>query len=316
MRVASLFAGIGGICLGFKQAGFDIVWANERDSAACKTYRYNFGDSFLVEGDIRNISAESIPDFDVLAAGFPCQSFSTAGFRKGFRDPRGNLFFEIIRIANAKQPRIIFLENVENIIEHDNQKTFLTIFNHLSESGYVVKYRTMQPYDYAGIPQRRKRVFIVAFRELSDCDAFSFPGEVEEKQSLESIIKFSAKQHSVYYYKSEHPAYAELVRKVRPGKIYSLRNDGSVYCSASLCPTLIAGMGKFPERTPIVRDNYGIRRITIRECLRFQGFPNDYNICRENSLEDAYKQIGNSVCVPIVHRIAVEIANVFEREAP
>lgn len=155
MRVISLFAGIGGICLGFKQAGFDIVWANERDAAACKTYRYNFGDSYLVEGDIRKVSAESLPDFDVLTAGFPCQSFSRAGFQKGFRDPRGNLFFEIIRIVNEKQPRIIFLENVENIIEHNNQKTFLTIFNHLSECGYIVKYRILQPYDYAGIPQRR-----------------------------------------------------------------------------------------------------------------------------------------------------------------
>ena len=97
MRVASLFAGIGGICLGFKQAGFDIVWANERDAAACKTYRFNFGNSYLQEGDIRNFQAKNIPDFDVLTAGFPCQSFSPAGFKKGFRDPRGNLFFEIIR---------------------------------------------------------------------------------------------------------------------------------------------------------------------------------------------------------------------------
>lgn len=313
MQVASLFAGIGGICLGFKQAGFDIVWANERDAAACKTYRFNFGDSYLHEGDIRKIHAENIPDFDVLTAGFPCQSFSTAGFRKGFRDPRGNFFFEIIRIVNEKQPRIIFLENVENIIEHDNQKTFLTIFNHLSECGYVVKYRTMQPYDYAGIPQRRKRVFIVAFRELYDCDAFSFPEEATEKRSIESIIDFSAKQHPIYYYESNHPSYAELEQKARTGKLYSLRNNGSVYCSGTLCPTLIAGMGKFPERTPVVRDNYGIRRLTIRECLRFQGFPEDFNISRENSIEDAYKQVGNSVCVPVVNRIAIEIAKALQR---
>lgn len=311
--VVDLFAGIGGICLGFKQAGFDIVWANERDAAACKTYRYNFGGTYLVEGDIRNISVESIPDFDVLTAGFPCQSFSTAGFRKGFRDPRGNLFFEIIRIVNKKQPRFIFLENVENIIEHDNQKTFLTIFNSLSECGYVVKYRTMQPYDYAGIPQRRKRVFIVAFRDLDDCDAFSFPDEIEDKQNIENIIDFSTKQHPIYYYKNEHPSYAELAQKAKPGKIYSLRNDGSVYCSGTLCPTLIAGMGKFPDRIPVVRDSYGIRRLTIRECLRFQGFPEDFNISQENSIEDAYKQVGNSVCVPVVNRIATEIAKVIQR---
>lgn len=314
MRVASLFAGIGGICLGFKQAGFDIVWANERDAAACKTYRFNFGNSYLQEGDIRNFQAKNIPDFDVLTAGFPCQSFSTAGFKKGFRDPRGNLFFEIIRIVEDKRPRIILLENVENIIEHDNQKTFLTIFNSLSECGYDVKYRTLQPFDYAGIPQRRKRVFIVAFRDIDDCDAFSFPKEMKEKQAIDRIIDFSQKQHTSYYYENNHPSYPELEQKAKIGKIYSLKNDGSVYCSGTLCPTLIAGMGKFPDRIPVVKDNYGIRRLTIRECLRFQGFPENFNISRENSIEDAYKQIGNSVCVPIVNRIAIEIATVLERK--
>lgn len=314
MRVASLFAGIGGICLGFKQAGFDIVWANERDVAACKTYRFNLGDTYLQEGDIRIIQAKNIPDFDVLTAGFPCQSFSTAGFKKGFRDPRGNLFFEIIRIVEEKHPRIILLENVENIIEHDNQKTFLTIFNSLSECGYDVKYRTMQPLDYAGIPQRRKRVFIVAFRDIEDCDAFSFPEEIEEKQKIDKIIDFSQKQHASYYYENNHPSYPELELKAKIGKIYFLKNDGSVYCSGTLCPTLIAGMGKFPDRIPVVKDNYGIRRLTIRECLRFQGFPEDFNISRDNTIEDAYKQIGNSVCVPIVNRIAIEIAKVLERK--
>ena len=314
MKVASLFSGIGGIDLGFKQAGFDIVWANERDAAACKTYRLNFGDSYLQEGDIRNIQAKNIPDFDVLTAGFPCQSFSTAGFKKGFRDPRGNLFFEIIRIVEEKRPRIILLENVENIIEHDNQKTFLTIFNSLSECGYDVKYRTLQPFDYAGIPQRRKRVFIVAFRDIDDCDAFSFPEKIEEKQSIDRIIDFSQKQHASYYYQNNHPSYPELEQKTKTGKIYSLKNNGSVYCSGTLCPTLIAGMGKFPDRIPIVKDSYGIRRLTIRECLRFQGFPEGFNISRENSIEDAYKQIGNSVCVPIVNRIAIEIAKVLERK--
>jgi DNA (cytosine-5)-methyltransferase 1 len=314
MRVASLFAGIGGICLGFKQAGFYIVWANERDAAACKTYRFNFGNSYLQEGDIRNIQAKNIPDFDVLTAGFPCQSFSTAGFKKGFRDPRGNLFFEIIRIVEEKRPRIILLENVENIIEHDNQKTFLTIFNSLSECGYDVKYRTLQPFDYAGIPQRRKRVFIVAFRDIDDCDAFSFPEKIEEKQSIDRIIDFSQKQHASYYYQDNHPSYPELEQKTKIGKIYSLKNDGSVYCSGTLCPTLIAGMGKFPDRIPVVKDSYGIRRLTVRECLRFQGFPEGFNISRDNTIEDAYKQIGNSVCVPIVNRIAIEIAKVFERK--
>ena len=124
-RVASLFAGIGGICLGFKQAGFDIVWANEIDAAACKTYRYNFGSEYLVEQDIRSVKADNIEDFDVLAGGFPCQPFSIAGRQRGFDDRRGNLFFEITRIVDCKRPKIVFLENVPNLMEHDDGKTFL-----------------------------------------------------------------------------------------------------------------------------------------------------------------------------------------------
>ena len=126
MRVASLFSGIGGIDLGFQQAGFDIVWANEFDKDAARTYRKNLGGEHLVEKDIRAVDVTSIPDFDVLVAGFPCQPFSSAGKQKGFQDPRGNLFFEIARVVEAKRPSVVFLENVSNLVQHDDGKTFLT----------------------------------------------------------------------------------------------------------------------------------------------------------------------------------------------
>ena len=312
MNVASLFSGIGGIDLAFEQAGFNIVWANEKDSAACKTYRNNFLSANLIEGDIRSIKSFNIPQFDVLVAGFPCQSFSTAGLQKGFSDPRGNLFFEIIRIIKEYRPKVVFLENVENIIEHDQQKTFLRIFSELADCGYDVKYRVLQPYEYAGIPQRRKRIFIVGFNSLELCDAFSFPKETEKKKTIFDIIDFSKQQHKVYYYDNSYTNYANLVSAVRKGKIYSIRNDGTVFCSGTTCPTLIAGMGKFPERIPVVMDNYGIRKLTVRECLRFQGFPENYNISRGVSIEDAYKQIGNAVCVPVVHSIAKEIMKILK----
>ena len=132
LRVISMFAGIGGICLGFKQAGFDIVWANELNFAACKTYRHNFGVNYIVEGDIRKIDADKIPDFDILIAGFPCQSFSIGGKQKGFDDNRGILFFEITRVISVKNPQVVFLENVENLMEHDRGRTFLVIYNTLA----------------------------------------------------------------------------------------------------------------------------------------------------------------------------------------
>ncbi|MEG1836078.1 MAG: DNA cytosine methyltransferase, partial [Oscillospiraceae bacterium] len=163
MRVVSLFAGIGGIDLAFEQAGHEIVWANEKDKYAADAYRRNFPNTCLIEDDIRNIHASTIPNMDILTAGFPCQSFSVMGYQRGFKDPRGNLFFEIARIADEKQPQIIFLENVRNLMNHDDGKTFMAIHNTLSELGYFIKYKVMSPHEYANIPQIRERIFVVAF---------------------------------------------------------------------------------------------------------------------------------------------------------
>ena len=168
LKVGSLFVGIGGIDLAFEQEGYEILWANELDSDACKTYRYNFPDTVLSECDI--------PDFDILTAGFPCQSFSVCGNRKGFADERGNLFFEIMRIAEAKKPKIIFLENVANLTEHDNGKTFNRIHNELSERDYYIRYLIADACNY-GIPQHRTRTYIVAFKDYEMCNGFRFPEE-------------------------------------------------------------------------------------------------------------------------------------------
>ena len=157
-KVCSLFSGIGGIDLGFKQAGFDIVWANEFDKYAAETYKKNFGSESLVVKDLRKIQPKDIPDFDVLVAGFPCQSFSAAGKQRGFNDERGQLFFEIVRIVEEKQPEVIFLENVANLIEHDNGKTFLTVYNELVPFGYEIKYCFMDAQEYGNIHQHRESV--------------------------------------------------------------------------------------------------------------------------------------------------------------
>jgi len=178
MRVGSMFAGIGGICLAFKRAGADIVWANEVDRFACMTYRRNFGSDYLIEGDIRGINADSVPDIDVLTAGFPCQSFSVMGNQKGFSDPRGTMYFEILRVIDSKRPQAVFLENVKNLVQHDNGRTFLTIYNTLAERGYGVKYRVMGANTHADIPQYRDRIFIVAFLDFDRLGRFQFPDEV------------------------------------------------------------------------------------------------------------------------------------------
>lgn len=314
-RVASLFAGIGGICLGFKQSGFNIVWANELDLNACKTYRHNFGNDYLIEGDIREISADSLPDFDVLAAGFPCQPFSIAGKQRGFNDERGNLFFEIARIADKRRPRVIFLENVANLIEHDNERTFLVIHSILSGLGYIIRYSILPANEYGNVPQTRNRIYIVAFKNLLDSDRFAFPKSVELTTRVSDIIDINDKKHQIYYYNQNDSIYPQLINVINEkGRIYNMHNGAVRKTRYPLCPTLVASMGTRKNRVPVVQDNYGYRKLTLRECLDFQGFPNTFRFPQSITINDAYKQIGNSVCLPLIKRIAKTIFEILEMD--
>lgn len=183
LTVGSLFAGIGGIDLGFEQAGFEVVWANEIDKDACTTYRANFPNTLLSEADIRTLDFSGLSKIDVLAAGFPCQPFSVCGKKKGFSDERGNLFFEIMRAADTLHPPIIFLENVANLTEHDNGRTFNVIHNELASRDYIIRYMIADACDY-GIPQHRTRTYIVAFKSEDTGNQFVFP----EKSALDKRI--------------------------------------------------------------------------------------------------------------------------------
>lgn len=309
-----MFAGIGGICQGFKQAGFDIVWANEKDKAACNTYRYNWGSSWLRECDIKTIDAGDIPDMDVLTAGFPCQPFSIAGKQKGFCDPRGNLFFEIARVVDVKRPKVIFLENVSNLVEHDNGRTFLVIYNSLVQFGYFVKYRVMDAHLYGNIPQPRSRIYIVAFNDINLCNSFEFPGEINLTCTINDIINRREKKHDIYYYQSGSDVIKKYGNQIEDSNyIYRISDRGLIRVRQHFCPTLTANMGTYPDRVPIVCDDFGIRRLTLRECLDFQGFPQDFRFPNTITIHDAYKQIGNSVCVPVIKRIAMNIFQTLSR---
>ena len=311
-RAISLFAGIGGICLGFKQAGYDIVWANEYDAAACKTYRNNFGDSYLVEADIRKVSVEDIPDFDVLTAGFPCQPFSIAGRQKGFEDKRGNLFFEITRIVDAKRPKVIFLENVPNLMEHDEGRTFLVIFNSLAQFGYSVYYKVMAANEYGNLPQIRKRIYIVAVREDISHRLYQHPEPTELTLHSSDIIHRSERQNDVYYY-NDTKMFDYLADKMKDrNAIYRITDTEVRWTKNQMCPTLTANMGTYPDRVPVVWDDFGIRKLSLRECLAFQGFPKEFYFPNTITIDDAYKQIGNSVCVPIIYYIAKKIQEVLD----
>lgn len=311
MRVASLFSGIGGICLGFKQSGCEIVWANDFDKDACKTYKHNFGNTYLCEKDIRDVDVSTIPDFDVLAAGFPCQPFSIVGMQKGFNDPRGNLFFEIARVLDKKRPQVIFLENVENLVQHDDGKTFLVIYNTLVQFGYFVKYKVMDSQEYGNVPQKRKRIFIVAFQDYNKCGIFKFPEPIPLTKTLDDIFDRTIKHSDCYYYNDDSVYFPDFVKIVKDRKsLYKISDHGVSKQRHYICPTLTANMGTFPDRVPVIIDDFGIRKITPMECLAIQGFPSNYKF-PQIPLSSAYKQCGNSVVVPVIKRIAEKIMEVI-----
>lgn len=312
--VCSLFSGIGGIDLGFIQAGFDIVWANEMDGAACRTYRHNFPNTNLIEGDIKRIATSDIPDCDVLTAGFPCQPFSIAGLQKGFKDREGNLFFEITRIIDAKRSKVVFLENVPNLMEHDDGKTFLVIFNGLAQFGYTVYYRVLASNDYGNLPQIRKRIYIVAILEDISNRLYQYPEPIELTLKSSDIINRSVKQHDIYYY-TEGKMYDRLVAHMKDRKaIYRITDIEVRWTKNQMCPTFTANMGTHKYRVHVVWDDYGIRKMTLRECLDFQGFPKEFYFPNTITIDDAYKQIGNTVSVPVIARLATKIKEMHMEE--
>lgn len=312
LKVASLFAGIGGIELGFAQAGFQILWAIEKDHKCCLTYRHNHKEIPLIEADICNVDPHSLSTVDVIAAGFPCQPFSIAGRQRGFCDNRGNLFYEVIRFVQAIQPRVVFLENVQNLQEHDNGRTFITIHNSLVESGYYIRYRVMRASEYGNVPQIRDRIYIVAFKDITDCDVFKFPDTIPLTVSIDNIINRHEEKNRVYYYQKNDLFFAKVREIVTDqSSIYRVYHESIKITQNHMCPTLTASMGMQRDQVPLVIDNYGIRKLTLRECLDFQGFPKDFYFPNTITIEDAYKQCGNTVCVPVVKRVAERIIKIM-----
>ena len=201
LKCASFFAGVGGIDLGFKQAGFETIYANEFDEYAADTFECNY-DVKVDRRDIHLVPEKEIPDFEIMLAGFPCQAFSIAGYRQGFEDEkgRGELFFELIRIIEEKKPRIVFLENVKNLVGHDNGNTFRVICEHLDMQGYKYIHQVMNACEYGNIPQNRERIYIVAFRDKEDYADFRMPLSIPLDKTIRDVIDFDGEQDEKYYY--------------------------------------------------------------------------------------------------------------------
>lgn len=305
-RVASFFAGIGGICYGFKQAGFEVAYANEFDAKACENYRANHPSTTLHEGDIKKVGTSDLPDFDLFTGGFPCQPYSLAGRRDGLADVRGTLFFDIVRILKEKKPSAIFLENVKNIQSTNEGRDFRAILEHLEDCGYRIKYEVLGGHTHGNVPQCRERMFIVGFREETTLGDFQFPGPIPLTNTLEKIFDRSRREQDKYYYTPKSQYYEMMDKAMTTKSVYQMRRVYMRENKGGVCPTLTANMGGGGHNVPVIRDDFGIRKLTPRECLRLQGFPEDFQI--KTSDVHIYKQAGNAVVVPLVRRIAENIA--------
>lgn len=305
-KTVDLFAGVGGIRLGFERVGFETVFANDFEEKCKVTYDLNFPTSKLVVEDIRKIGLDDLPKFNFLLGGFPCQAFSIAGYRQGFKDEkgRGNLFFDIAQIIDARKPDGFLLENVKNLKSHDGGRTFRIIEETLRDLGYHIKTKVMNSMDYGNVPQNRERIYIVGFKDKSFTDRFEFPQPVKLTVKVTDLLERNVPEK--YYYNGK-PLFEKLKKFVKnEGTVYQWRRQYVRENKSGVCPTLTANMGMGGHNVPIIKDKKGIRKLTPRECALIQGFPRDYKLPQiaDSAL---YKQFGNSVTVPVIESIAKQI---------
>tara|TARA_B100001175_G_scaffold137382_1_gene116779 strand:+ start:2728 stop:3678 length:951 start_codon:yes stop_codon:yes gene_type:complete len=310
-RFIDLFCGIGGFRLGLEKVGAECVFSADNDPYCCKVYFDNFGEDPF--HDLTTIDPNMIPDHEILCAGFPCQPFSIGGFRKGFEDTRGTLFFDILRILKKKKTKSFILENVKGITNHDKGNTIKVIRQELDKMGYNLFEKVLNVSDY-GLPQNRERWYCIGFRKDLEISDFNFPKKIKLKRTLNDIVntevkdhkissiaynhlrnnikKYNLKTHSIDY-KNNYTIVTEA-RKTRA----SIRRDG-------ISPCLTAKMGTGGNNVPMIYELK--RKLTVKECLALMGFPNKYII--RNNYSQSYKQIGNSICVSIVEKLGKELIN-------
>ena len=331
LKAGAFFSGIGGFCVGLKQQGIETQWAIENDSASVKTYVKNVGSDLVIHKagipmGIQDVDVfeQNLHPVDILHAGFPCQSFSVAGDRKGFNDPRGQLFYQITRITNSfgeSRPSVLLLENSPNLKTGDGGSWFLELSSQIKKAGYWFRESNaveLDSFDYTPIPQKRKRLFMVAFatnRFKNGKIDLTFPLE-SSKKDLASYINFDGEIEDDSYYLDKNNKYYKMItekiddpRSVLQLRKYEVRDKGS-----NVVPTLTANMGQGGHNVPFILDKKGLRKLTEHECLRIQGFPEGFEFPDEVPRAKRYQQVGNSVVPPLISLIAERIKQKIESE--
>ena len=305
-----LFAGLGGFRLALESCGAKCVYSNEWDNFAQDVYKNNFGET--PDGDITKVNENSIPNHDILCAGFPCQAFSISGNQKGFEDNRGTLFFDVARIIKAKLPKVVFMENVKNFATHDTGKTLQIVQNTLDALGYSFYQKVINAADF-GIPQKRERLYMVCFRKDLLISSFNFPRSLVLSRFVEDVLlddesliqNLYVERKDVTYNNEQNNSYNN--KPIRLGIVNKGGQGERIYSTKGVAITLSANGGGIFSKTGGYLINGKPRKLHPRECARLMGYPDSYKLCKSNS--QAYKQLGNSVVIDVLQYIAVEIGN-------
>ena len=309
-----LFAGLGGFRIALESLGAKCVYSNEWDASVQKVYAENFGDT--PEGDITQVDENTIPDHDILCAGFPCQAFSISGKKRGFADSRGTLFFDVARIVKAKRPKVVFMENVKNFVTHDDGKTLEVVKGTMEELGYTFYQKVLNAVDY-GVPQKRERIYMVCFRNDLDVNDFKYPKPFELTHHVEDFLlddeemlkDLYVERPDAYYNGVEDNQYSN--KSIRLGIVNKGGQGERIYSTKGIAITLSAYGGGVFAKTGGYLINGRTRKLHPRECARIMGYPDSYKICK--SANQAYKQFGNSVVIDVLQLIAVEIGTAMEK---
>lgn len=317
-KFIDLFAGIGGFHLALTSLGAKCIFASEWDKHAANSYFQNYG--ILPFGDITKINEKDIPNHDILCGGFPCQAFSISGKQLGFDDIRGTLFFDIARIVKYHKPKVLFLENVKNLLSHDEGKTLKTILATLESLEYKVFTKIFNASNFE-LPQNRERVYIIAFRKDIDSINFKFPQPPNNQICLENILEEAPKlkeivREDIDIYKKYEPQLSIfgsttlLNRPIQIGKINKGGQGERIYHSLGHAITLSAYGGGVGGKTGLYLVNGKVRKLTTRECARVQGFPDSFKVYHIET--QAYKQFGNSVSINVLQKILIQIQKILE----
>ena len=303
LKMIDLFAGTGAFTHAFELTNkVKCVYANDMNENSKTIYDVNFTHKLTLK-DLNNIKACDIPNHDILTGGFPCQPFSIAGKQNGFKDTRSNVFWKIMEIVDHRKPKCIILENVKNLITHDNGKTFEIIIKNIKDRGYFIKHKILDTSKFTGIPQHRERIYIVCVKSKSVYDKFSLDFDLIDKAKISTMLESNDIKDKYYYNDKTSPWELLKTSVIKKDTIYQYRRVYVRENKNNECPTLTANMGMGGHNVPIILDNKGIRKLTPRECFNFQGFPSTFKL---PTISDShlYKLAGNAVSVPIVKLIA------------